>query len=68
MKSTKNKTRSSRLPGYPKQSENERIFHKIYTVFGVGETQTFSNVALQRVLYSVGAWVLQSHAVVYNFE
>jgi len=46
----------------------QRIFRKIDTVLGVGETQTFGNVALHRVLSSVCVWLLQSHAVAYDFE
>jgi len=34
----------------------------------VGETQTFSNVALQRVLSSACVWVLQGQAVLFNFN
>ena len=46
-----------------KNYETQRILRKIDTVVGVGETQIFSNVALQRVLSSVCVWLLQSHAV-----
>jgi len=46
----------------------QRIFRKIDTVLGVGETQTFGNVALKRVLFPVCVTMLQSHAVAYNLE
>jgi len=48
--------------------ETQRIFREIDAILVGRETQTFNNVALQRVVSSVCVLLLQRHAVAYNFE